>query len=170
MKGNRKLFIFLLTVAFLLPLLSLEVLANAPPEAELTGVVELPDSLGIALLILFSIPGIVVTIISEWMVAGIFGMQSGEQRMVRRVNLISQILMRIVFVFLNAVLNLSYLTSVVVLEIAVYMLEYLVYRRLIKSFSAKKIFAYTIAANTVSLLLGMLMNDLFLLAKFTGGI
>ena len=170
MKGNRKLFIFLLTVAFLLPLLSLEVLANAPPEAELTGVVELPDSLGIALLILFSIPGIVVTIISEWMVAGIFGMQSGEQRMVRRVNLISQILMRIVFVFLNAVLNLSYLISVVILEIAVYMLEYLVYRRWIKSFPAKKIVAYTITANTVSLLLGMLMNDLFLLAKFTGGI
>ena len=86
----------------------------------------------------------------------------------RLVNLISQVVMRILFVFIN-IWTKNYLVSIIAVELLVYLGEYFTYRKIFGDLSTKKLLAFTVAANSVSLLLGLWMNDWLLFVLFSGG-
>ena len=78
--------------------------------------------------------------------------------MIRLTNLVSQILMRVLFVCIHLLLN-NYYLSIIAVEILVYFGEYLAYCKIFREITIRKRLLFTIFANTVSLLLGMWMND-----------
>ena len=75
-------------------------------------------------------------------------------------NLITQILMRFAFYTLLGTVFTSYVWLVILLEIVVYAVEFVVYRKIIKEISFKRILVYTIVANTASLLVGILVGNI----------
>ena len=56
------------------------------------------------------------------------------------------------------VLPLTYLTETIILEILVYSVEFLIYKRLFPEEDTKKLLLYTVIANTLSLFLGIFLD------------
>lgn len=70
------------------------------------------------------------------------------------VNICSQVMMRLLYL----VLPFTYLIETIILEIMVYTVEFLIYKRNFKETSTIRTISYTIIANTVSLLLGIILD------------
>lgn len=164
-KRNRLLLMVLAFFVFSAFVMPSPVFANSPPSAEPRN---LSPSEAIMIMTMISIPGIVLTIISESLVSLCFGFNFKARNIVRLVNLISQVVMRVLFVFIN-IWTKNYLVSITTVELLVYLGEYITYRKIFGDISSKKLLALTVVANTVSLLLGLWMNDWLLFVMFSGG-
>lgn len=101
---------------------------------------------------------ILISIGTEIIVALFFGLKS-RKKTIFKVNLFSQIIMRVLYF----VLPLTYLTETIILEILVYSVEFLIYKRLFPEEDTKKLLLYTVIANTLSLFLGIFL-DCYILA------
>ena len=154
MRRRERLFARMTTLAYYVALLPTEVLANAPAQAEFEG----PSSSIILIIPYFFSLGMLLTVVSESQVARLFRMEDWERRRIRWTNFFSQILMRVLFL----ALPLGYIGAVVLTEVVVYVGEFLLYRKILPNHSVRRLLAYTIAANTVSLILGIILNYLLL--------
>lgn len=96
---------------------------------------------------------ILVSVGAETLMALLFRFRGKQLLRIMLVNLCSQIVMRGLYV----ALPFSYLTETILLEVLVYGTEFLIYRKYFKDISAGRLVGYTITANTVSLLLGLLL-------------
>ena len=113
--------------------------------------------LAVALYILFGFIGLVITCFVEWFVGVAFKLTKKHTKLIVITNVISQILMRVLFVLLYGLLP-QYILLTVLLEILVYTGEFIAYRFLAKDVPAGKWLQYVLAANTASVLAGMLLN------------
>ena len=162
MSALKRASIIILLSLLCFSLLSTNVAANSPPGREFRndpGFSFWGNALYYSLL---SFPGLVLTILSESLTAVIFRIGSKERNMIRWTNFISQVLMRVLFVSLYHVLGVEYLVAITLLEIMVYIGEFLIYRHLFKTINTIRVLLYTIMANTVSLLIGIYLKDLLL--------
>lgn len=99
---------------------------------------------------------LLLTVFTEGLIAGCFRLQ-GFRETIKCTNIVSQILMHSAYVLLYAFLSHNYLLDMLILEVLVFTGEFLYYRYVMWSISAKRIFAYTVTANTASLILGVLV-------------
>lgn len=118
--------------------------------------------------ILVAILGTAMNCFIEWMVALAFDGVKNHTDLVLVTNLCSQILMRILQVILLGILMTldvlhAYMIAVAMLEILVYLGEFLVYRKRMGDVSLNRCIAYTLCANTASLMAGLLIPILFVL-------
>ena len=149
-----------IVMVFLLctPFLGITVDANSPPSAEFVEEDHVFGIIDLFLLPFIMIPGMVLTAVSESFVAALFRMDAQQRKIVRRTNVLSQLLMWSMYVVLYAALSMDVLPAITMLETAVYLGEFLVYRFVLKTVPIKRILIYTFTANTVSLILGIGLN------------
>ena len=145
----------LLLAACLIASMVIPVYANAPPPAEgenarLTGF----DVLLLGFIVLC---GIVITCFCEWLVSLLFRLDHRNSRLILWTNVVSQILMWLAYILLCGFLRLEHIWAVVILEVLVYAGEFFVYWRKMHEVSWIKCLLYTGAANTASLLVGLLI-------------
>lgn len=95
---------------------------------------------------------IAVTVILEVVTGLAFGLKKYSW-MILRVNLVSQVIMWLLFLIFAMPAFLT-IPVTVALEIGIYVLEYLYYRNQIQDVTRKKCLIYTLTANTVSLIFG----------------
>ena len=106
--------------------------------------------------------GITLTCLLEWGVARLMGLGREDSSNVGLVNIFSQILMHILYIAFYSVVFWRYTVALVLLEVLVYVGEFLYYRFvLLRHLSVKKCLLFTVTANTASLLLGMLALHYF---------
>ena len=145
----------LLLMACLIASIVMPVYANAPPPAEgenarLTG-------FGVLLLGFIVLCCIVITCFCEWLVSLAFCLDRRNTRLVIWTNVISQILMWLAYILLLGFFRLEYIWFVVILEVLIYAGEFLFYWKKMHGVSWIKCLIYTVAANTASLLVGLLI-------------
>lgn len=99
--------------------------------------------------------GMVVTCITELFLAMLFCLLKGNIGTIFLTNCTSQILMHTAYLSLYSVVFWKYSQLVILLEVLVYVGEYLWYARKMPSTSRLRVLLYTITANTASLLLGL---------------
>lgn len=125
------------------------------------------SNVGIVLLfLLVGIGGMVATCVIEWFVALAFDGIKDYSSLTVATNIVSQLIMRIGQMLLHRLMFLfheaiAYLAMVAVLEILVYTGELLFYSRMMKGVSRKRCLAYTVCANTASLLAGLILLLIF---------
>jgi hypothetical protein len=130
--------------------------------------VDSKSNLGAILVFLIvGIGGIIWTCFIEWLVALSFDVVRKYSRLTVIVNIVSQLIMRVGQMLLLNVMYvfdiiLVYLGMILLLEILVYLGEFLLYTRLMKDVSWKRCFAYTVCANTASLISGLLLFSIVL--------
>ena len=153
MKG---IFRKLLLAACLIASMVMPVYANAPPpaEGESVEVVGLPAFLMLGFLVLC---GMVITCFVEWLVSFVFCLHHRNNRLILWTNVVSQILMWLAYFLLSNLLTLDRVLTIVILEILIYAGEFLFYRKKMHKVSWIKCLIYTVAANTASLLVGVLI-------------
>ncbi|MBQ9148722.1 MAG: hypothetical protein IJX69_04055 [Oscillospiraceae bacterium] len=117
---------------------------------------------GIVFYVILSGLGVGFTCFLERLMAWVFGVGKPYGRLVLKTNLFSQLIMRVAFILLYGVVFWRYSHAVIFLEVLVYLSEYLVYHVKMKSVSWKRKLLYTVAANTVSLVLCYRLNQLLL--------
>ena len=108
--------------------------------------------------VLIAILGAVVTVFVEWLIAHCFTPLLLYLKVVLLTNLVTQLTMRILFALLYSFLWQNYWFWTLLLEVAVYTAEYLVYCKRIPTAPKKTIITYVVIANTVTLLLGVAVN------------
>jgi hypothetical protein len=113
------------------------------------------------LYLILTVIGIAATVILEWLIVFCFP-QLLHTKVVIATNLVTQTVMRILFVLLYSFVWQNYILWTVLLEILVYTAEYLIYRKKMFTAPEKAILAYTITANTVTLLIGLGINYYFM--------
>lgn len=116
----------------------------------------------ILLFLLISAAGIFMTCVIEGFVALFFEWIRNYTKLIRITNIISQLAMRlgqILLLWILPVRNLavSYFWMVLLLEIPVYVCEFLVYKKHIWEASWQRCLVYTVCANTASALFGLLL-------------
>ena len=116
------------------------------------------SALGVTLYTIVSMIGVALTCFVEWVVSCAFRLSKDYGKLVLTTNFVSQVVMRIGFVLLYGVVFWKYSQIVFLLEIAVYLGEYIWYRISMREITQKKILLYTIIANTASLILGLKLN------------
>lgn len=116
------------------------------------------SSWGFILYLIISVAGVMLTCFLETTISCLFRMDKDERRIVLLTNLVSQITMRIAFMVFYSYVFWKYAYAVIVLELAVYVAEYLVYCRTMPQMTWKRRVAFVICANTASLLLGSIFN------------
>ena len=99
---------------------------------------------------------LLLTVATEVLIAVCFRMKAFLD-IIKRANIVSQILMHSMFVLLYALVSQNYLLNTLILEALVYTGEFLYYSKKTWGISAKKCFLYTVTANTASLVLGILL-------------
>lgn len=99
-----------------------------------------------------NIIGVILTIIIETITAVFFKMKPFRNIVV--VNLITQVIMRI----LGFISPLEYLLTLFILEVLVYISEYNIYRKIYKEISSRKVLVFTVIANSLSLVIGLIVN------------
>lgn len=104
---------------------------------------------------------LLLTVFTEGLVADCFRLKSFREH-IKYTNIVSQILMHTSYVLLYVFFCHNYLLDMLILEALVYIGEFLFYRRVMRRIPAKKCFAYTVAANTASLMLGALLIGILL--------
>lgn len=109
-------------------------------------------------LIYFFLCGValVLTVILESLLAVPFRLRMYSP-LIRRTNVVSQVLMHACYILLYRFLFWKYTLATLVLEVLVYAGEFLFYRWKMADVSWKRCLLYTVTANTVSLLVGMLL-------------
>lgn len=115
---------------------------------------------GMGTFLLVTVGGIVVSVACEVIVGLCFRLK--RIKAIIFVNLISQILMRILFFMLYGTLFFSYVFLVFFLELLVYWAECAVYSRIELDYSGIKIKKFTLVANVVSLVVGLLLSNMFI--------
>lgn len=110
-----------------------------------------------------SMIGVLATVLLEWLFAFCFKTILLYTKCVFVTNLITQMVMRILFVLLYSFVWPSYVFWTVLLEILVYVSEYLIYRKFMFAVEKKAILIFTIAANTITLFIGLGINHLFMI-------
>ena len=110
---------------------------------------------GMLFFLLLSVAGLVLTCLLEDWVALPFKLWKQYNELIFKTNLISQILMRLLHVMLYGWVFAHYAWSVVFLEMLVYFGEFLIYRWKMKDVSCTRVLWYTVAANTISLVIGI---------------
>jgi len=99
--------------------------------------------------------GLLLTCLVEWLVAVFMGLEN--RTVVVKVNRVSQILMHVLYIALYSVIFWRYTVALIVLELLVYVGEFVCYRFwLMRDIPVKKCLLFTVTANTASLILGML--------------
>ena len=98
-----------------------------------------------------------MTCFSEWLVSLMFQLNHRNDRLIILTNVVSQILMWLAYILLHGYLKLDRALIIVILEILIYSGEFLLYWRKMHEVSWLKCLLYTAAANTTSLLLGLLI-------------
>lgn len=99
--------------------------------------------------------GMVLTCLIERLVAIPFGLKKQYGRLILVTNIVSQILMYVGYVMLYSVIFWKYSYATIILEILIYVGEYLVYHQKMTDIPKVKRFAYAMAANTASLVIGL---------------
>lgn len=115
------------------------------------------SGVAVLLYLVISGAGLVLTCGVEWCVGKIFKLTEWFGRLILLTNVVSQLLMRILFVVLYPVIP-HYALLMLLLEVLVYAGEFVVYRMKMYYINTKKCLFYVFAANTASLLLGLLLN------------
>ena len=92
---------------------------------------------------------------TEVLVSLLFGFRGKRLLIILITNTCTQIIMRLLYL----VLPFTYLIETIILEIMVYVTEFLIYKKCFKQEGVAKIVCYTVIANTLSLLLGILLNS-----------
>lgn len=153
------------TISVLLLLLcvcALSVSANAPGSLEF-GEPTLVNPVAVIGFFVISVFGVVLTVVVEWFVCKSFGIGRQHKKIIIWMNLITQIMLRILQLFTFSLQPngmsagdwcVIYLT---ILEFLVYLSEFLIYNWRMKDVSWKKCLLYTLTANTVSLIFGLLL-------------
>lgn len=113
------------------------------------------------LYIVISFFGLVLTCGVEWLVGLFFRITAANGGTILKTNVCSQIAMRILFLLLYSLIP-QYVLVMVLLEILVYIAEFLVYQKYMYGVSKVKCLWYVFTANTASLLLGLLLNLYFI--------
>ena len=108
---------------------------------------------------IFSIGIMLMSIGTEILVSLLFWFRGKRLLIILATNTCTQILMRLLYL----VLPFTYLIETIILEIMVYVSEFLIYKKYIKQEKTATIVCYTVIANTLSLLLGILL-DCYILA------
>lgn len=103
--------------------------------------------------------GIMLTCFLEWLVSFLYEMK-GFRWQIALTNVVSQILMRVAYALLYLYSSWSYGMMTFVLEACVYIGEFLWYSQQMKHISWKDRLSFTVIANTVSWLLGHMVNFL----------
>ncbi len=101
-----------------------------------------------------SIIVMIISIVTEFLVALIFRFKGKQLLNILIVNACSQLIMRTLYL----VLPFPYLIETVILEVIVYTTEFLIYKKRFADVKTSKILTYTIVANTFSLLFGIILN------------
>ncbi len=96
----------------------------------------------------------VLSIVSEAVVSFLFRYDIKQASTICKVNACSQIIMRLLYI----IMPFTYLIETVILEFLVYCAEFIVYRKRFKEMSVKRLLFYTVTANTISLLIGVLID------------
>lgn len=151
---KKRFSFFAWTFLLLCGTLTLEVSANSPPGGYQPGILTLWD---ILFYIILALPGLLVTLVTERLVARMLPEHRQYLTFITVTNIISQVVMHYLYLSTYAVVYPYQNYSVIVLELLVYTVEFLVYWKRMKEVPVKKILLYTIAANTASLLLGAVM-------------
>lgn len=120
------------------------------------------SGIGYLAYLVLSLLGIIVTVALERAVGAGFGLGEKNLRVVTGTNVLSQIFMRVAFFPLYRVLR-RYIPVMALLEILVYVGEYLIYCWKMKDISKMRCLAYTLTANTASLAVGLLLNQAMML-------
>lgn len=107
--------------------------------------------------IIIGLFGILLTCSVEWIVGTMFRITAAYGKEILLTNACSQVAMRILFLILYSMMP-HYVLIMTLLELLVYVGEYIGYRRILHGISRKKCLWYVVIANTASLLLGMLLN------------
>ena len=114
------------------------------------------DTFAMLLFLFLSIAGVVLTCFLEDLIALPFKLWKPYGKLILCTNILSQILMRLLYVLLYGWIFSQYVWTVAILEILVYSGEFLFYRRKMKDISNTRVLWYTITANTVSLAFSVL--------------
>ena len=104
---------------------------------------------------IFLIGIMLMSIGTEVLVSLLFGFRGKRLLIILITNTCTQIIMRLLYL----VLPFTYLIETIILEIMVYVTEFLIYKKCFKQEGVAKIVCYTVIANTLSLLLGILLNS-----------
>lgn len=117
---------------------------------------------GLILFLFIGVMGMVLTCAVECFVALFFDLICKRTGLILITNLISQLVMRIGQILLLWLLftwerSAAHFWIVLLLEIPVYACEFLVYKKYIREASWQRCLAYTVCANTASVLAGLLM-------------
>lgn len=112
--------------------------------------------------LLLAAAGMALTCFAEKQTAALFDLKKRYGKLIVRTNLISQLGMHLGYVLLYGLVFWQYKYATVLLELAVYAGEYLVYRRKMQEIPRKKRLAYVLTANTASLVLGLLLFRILL--------
>ncbi len=101
-----------------------------------------------------SIIVMIISIVTEFLVALIFRFKGKQLLSILIVNACSQLIMRTLYL----VLPFPYLIETIIFEVMVYTAEFLIYKKRFSDVKISKILTYTIVANTFSLLFGIILN------------
>ena len=112
--------------------------------------------------------GMIWTCVIERLVALLYEGIRKYSRLIVLTNIVSQILMRLGQILLLWLLGrlgqaVSYMMLVLVLELVVYLCEYLFYRKKMPDVPRRKCLEYTVCANTASAVSGLLLMFIFIL-------
>lgn len=114
------------------------------------------NTFGYVLYVFLAGVGFLLTWLVEWLVSVLMGLQ--DRAKVRKVNLVSQTLMHILYIAFYSLIFWRYTAALILLELLVYAGEFICYRFwLMRDIPAKKCLIFVVIANTASLVLGMLM-------------
>lgn len=158
----RRLIAATLTWILILPICPVIASANAPGPAY-PGEARYVKPVIVIVLLLISVFGTLFTMLVEWMLCKPFGIGNEYRRLVLGTNLVTQLLLRFLQLFTFALapegMSLFAWSAVylAILEFLVYLAEFLVYIRKMRDISWIKCLLYTVSANTVSLLGGLIL-------------
>jgi len=99
---------------------------------------------------------ILLSVFLEWLVAVLFKFSNKERVKILIVNVCTQVAMRLLYF----VLPFSYVVETIILEALVYGSEILIYKKTFKEKTVGNVLVYTVVANTISLIIGLLVGKI----------
>lgn len=106
-----------------------------------------------------------VSVITEWVISFLFKLK-GHRRMIFCTNIVSQLLMHTAVALLYLYSSWSYLWIMFILEILIYLGEYLFYWWRGKGISGREWFVFSLVSNTMSLLIWPILSIVEVLLSF----
>lgn len=150
---KRRIGLLFFNLLFLIPLIALTVFANSPPSNTVEP--ERITGAGLVLYLILALGGMVLTVIVESLATRILWVYGDFSGLVIKTNILSQVVMHGVNLLLNPILYRHALLLLIILELLVYLMEFLIYKRKMQLVPVKMILTYTCVANTLSLLAGV---------------